>query len=74
MQLNKIWREREKRVIEKAKLKCESEVMNLRRQMTMKTGFDEFTAQKMIAKLKKDLKNAREESRKFMVERNKLAK
>jgi hypothetical protein len=42
--------------------------------MTMKTGFDEFTAQKTIAKLKKDLKNSREECRKYIIERNKLSK
>jgi len=71
--LNKIWREREKKVIEKAKMRCETEVMNLRRQISMKTGFDEFTAQKQISKLKKDLKHAREEYRKYIIERNKLS-
>ena len=55
-------------------MKSETEVMNLRRKITMKTGYDEFTAQKTISKLKKDLKIAREECRKNISERNKLAK
>ena len=69
--LNKIWREREKKVIARTKTKYESEVLNLRRQMTMKTGLDEFTAIKTISMLKCELKQAREEARNNLVLKNK---
>lgn len=46
--------------------------MNLRRKMTMKSPFDEFTAGRTISKLKKDLKNTREDLRNNIVERNRL--
>jgi hypothetical protein len=72
--LNKIWREREKKVIARTKTKYESEVLNLRRQMTMKTGFDEFSALKTISLLKNELKQAREESRNYLLARNKIKK
>ena len=72
--LNKIWREREKKVIARTKTKYESEVLNLRRQMTMKTGLDEFTAMKTISLLKTELKQAREEARNNLVVRNKNKK
>ena len=72
--LNKIWREREKKVIARTKTKYESEVLNLRRQMTMKTGLDEFTAMKTISLLKTELKQAREDARNNLVIRNKNKK
>jgi len=72
--LNKIWREREKKVIARTKTKYESEVLNLRRQMTMKTGFDEFSAMKTISLLKNELKQVREEARNYLVTRNKIKK
>jgi len=70
--LNKIWREREKKIVSRTKTKYESEVLNLRRQMTMKTGFDEFSAMKEISKLKNELKQAREDCRNYLVVRNKI--
>jgi hypothetical protein len=72
--LNKIWREREKKVIARTKTKYESEVLNLRRQMTMKTGFDEFSAMKTISLLKAELKQARDEARNNLVTRTKIKK
>ena len=72
--LNKIWREREKKVIARTKTKYESEVLNLRRQMTMKTGFDEFSAMKTITLLRNELKQAREEARNYLLARNKIKK
>jgi len=68
--LNKIWRDREKKVIARTKTKYEGEVLNLRRQMTMKTGFDEFSAMKQISLLKAELREAREENTKNLVQRN----
>jgi hypothetical protein len=70
--LNKIWRERENKQISRIKTKYQTEVMNLRRKSNMKTSFDEFTAVKTISKLKKDLKNVRDDLRNQIVEKNKL--
>ena len=72
--LNKIWREREKKVIARTNTKYESEVLNLVRQMTMKTGFDEFSALNTISLLKNELKQVREEARNYLVTRNKIKK
>ena len=54
------------------KTKYTSEVMTLKRKISMKTPYDEYTAVKQISKLKKDLKNTREDANKYMIERNKL--
>jgi len=54
------------------KTKYTSEIMTLRRKISMKSPYDEFTAIKTISKLKKDLKNTREDANKYMIERNKL--
>lgn len=72
--LNKIWREREKKQISRIKTKYQSEIMGLRRKANMSTTFDEFTASKTISKLKKDLKNAKDDLRSQIVEKNKLKK
>ena len=69
--LNRIWRDREKKQISRIKTKYQGEVMNLRRKANMQTGYDEFTAGKTICKLKKDLKNVREDLRTHIVEKNK---
>jgi hypothetical protein len=70
--LNKIWRDRENKQIARIKTKYQTEVMNLRRKSNMKSSFDEFTAVKTINKLKKDLKNVRDDLRTQVVEKNKL--
>lgn len=46
--------------------------MTLRRKISMQSPYDQFTAIKTISKLKKDLKNTREDANKYMIERNKL--
>ena len=46
--------------------------MNLRRKSNMRSSFDEFSAVKTINKLKKDLKNVRDDLRTQVVEKNKL--
>jgi hypothetical protein len=70
--LNKIWRDREKKQIARLKTKYQNEIMSLRRKATMRTSYDEFTAGKTICKLKKDLKNVRDDLRTQIVEKNKL--
>ena len=46
--------------------------MSLRRKLAMKSGYDEFTAQKTINKLKKDLKKTKDDLRDNIVLNNKL--
>ena len=70
--LNKIWQEREKKQINRLKSQYQSEIMSLRRKLAMKTGYDEFTAAKTISKLKKDLKQTRDDLRDNIVLNNKL--
>lgn len=70
--LNKIWRDREKKQIARIKTKYQNEVMSLRRKMNMRSPYDEFTALKTISKLKKDLKQTRDDLRNNVVESKKL--
>lgn len=70
--LNKIWQEREKKQVNKLKSKYQGEIQSLRRKLAMKSGYDEFTAQKKISKLKKDLKQTRDDLRDNIVINNKL--
>ena len=70
--LNKIWQEREKQQINRLKAKYKNEITSLKRKVTMKSGFDEYTAQKTISKLKKDLKQTKEDLRDNIVLNNKL--
>lgn len=70
--LNKIWQEREKKQVNRLKSQYQSEIMSLRRKLAMKTGYDEFTAAKTISKLKKDLKQTRDDLRDNIVLNNKL--
>ena len=70
--LNKIWRERESKQIARLKTKYQSEIMGLRRKANMRSTFDEFTAGKTISKLKKDLRNVKDDLRGQIVEKNRL--
>ena len=70
--LNKIWKEKEKKEMNKIKKKYQTEINNLKRKLTMKSGYDEFTAQKTISKLKKDLKKTKNDLKENIVLNNKL--
>ena len=70
--LNKIWQEREKKQINRLKSQYQSEIMSLRRKVAMRSGYNEFTAQKTISKLKQDLKQTRDDLRDNIVLNNKL--
>ena len=70
--LNKIWQDRERKQVNQLKSKYQGEIMSLRRKLAMKSGYDEFTAQKTIAKLKRDLKQTRDDLRDNIVLNNKL--
>ena len=56
----------------KIKKKYQTEINNLKRKLTMKSGYDEFTAQKTISKLKKDLKKTKNDLKENIVLNNKL--
>jgi len=70
--LNKIWRDREQKQISRLKTKYQSEIMGLRRKMMMRSPFDEFQSNKTISRLKKDLKNVKDDLRTHIVEKNRL--
>jgi len=70
--LNKIWRERERKQLQRLKTKYQNEIIALRSKISMRSPFDEFTAVKTINKLKKELKNTREDLRNQIVQKNKL--
>jgi hypothetical protein len=70
--LNKIWRDREQKQISRLKTKYQSEIMGLRRKNMMRSPYDEFQSNKTISRLKKDLKNVKDDMRNHLVEKNKL--
>lgn len=70
--LNRIWREREQKEINRTKNKYQTEIMSLRRKLAMKSGYDEYTAKSQIAKLKKEIKKTRDDLRDNIVLNNKL--
>lgn len=55
-ELNRIWRERERKQVERVKGRYGVELANLRRQMAMRVPFTEVQANKHIAKLRAEIK------------------
>ncbi len=49
--LNRIWRDRERKQIARVKLHCSQEIAQLKRQLINRAPFDEVTAKKNIARL-----------------------
>ena len=72
--LNKIWKTKEKKEINKIKNKYQNEIIDLKRKLAMKSGYDEFISQKTISKLKKDLKKTKTDLKENIVLNNKLKK
>ena len=66
--LNQIWKDYYSKQIKTLKSKNAEEINKLKRQLVMKSGYNEFVAQKTISHLKKDLKktktNLKENSKK----------
>ena len=58
--INKIYKTREKKEMNKIKNKYQNEINELKRKLSMRSGYDEFISQKTIAKLKKDLKKTKD--------------
>ena len=59
--LNKIWREREKKQISRMKQECQEKISHLKRQLSHRTPFDEIYAKKNISRLQKKLTNVKQE-------------
>ncbi|CDW72654.1 UNKNOWN [Stylonychia lemnae] len=59
--LNKIWREREKKQIQRIKQQSQNEIIQLKRQLSHRTTFDEVHAKKNISRLKNKLHTVKTE-------------
>ena len=70
-ELNRIWRDRERKQINRLKNKSHNEVNQLRRQLAMRAPHDEVQSQKQISRLKHDLRSCQTDLRdtKAMLER-----
>jgi hypothetical protein len=70
--LNRIWRLREIKQINRIKNQYQSEIESLRRKLAMKPSYNEFNAKKTISLLRNDLKKTRDDLRDNIVLNNKL--
>jgi len=61
--LNRIWRERERKQIDRIKTKLTSENADLKRQLAMRVPFDEVQANKHIARLKADIRTIQKDTK-----------
>lgn len=68
-ELNKIWSQREQRLIQRIKANCAAEISSLRRQLAYNPRYDEQQAQSTISRLKKELKQAYKENREAYAQR-----
>jgi len=59
--LNKIWRDREKKQISRIKAQCTQEVNSLKRQLSHRTPYDHLQYKKSVSSLKTKLTSARQE-------------
>lgn len=59
--LNKIWSEREAKLVSRLKQSYQGEIMALRRKAVYKSPYDEVQSGKTISKLKKDLKKTKDD-------------
>ncbi len=69
--MNKIWKEKEKIQVEAIKKKYQTEVLDLRRKISMRSTMTEHDSGKTINKLRKELRSTREDLNKHIVLRNK---
>ena len=67
-ELNKIWRERERKQIARVRNECNAEVTALRRQLANAAPLDEFKSKTEISKLRTSLKQVQKENRKNISE------
>lgn len=69
-ELNKVWRDRERRQIARVKNSCSTELKDLRRQMTMRAPVSENKLQKEVQRLKDQLKEAKRDLRNNVAKRH----
>lgn len=62
-ELNKVWRERERKQVTRIRNKCNQEIANLRRQVAMTAPVKENNSKRQISRLKEQLKVAQKELR-----------
>ena len=55
--LNRIWREREKKQITRIKASCREELNTLKRQLSFRTSYDQLVSKKTVAHMKTQIKN-----------------
>lgn len=68
-ELNKVWRDRERRQIARVKLQCNTEIKDLRRQITMQAPVSETNQTRQITRLKDQLKEAKKDLRNNVAKR-----
>mmetsp|Transcript_29065 Transcript_29065/g.52010 ORF Transcript_29065/g.52010 Transcript_29065/m.52010 type:complete len:347 (+) Transcript_29065:135-1175(+) len=61
--LNKLWRAREKKLVQKVRAECVNDVAELRRELAARKKVDEYSADRSISRLKTDLKAANKDLR-----------
>lgn len=62
-ELNRIWKDRERKQIERIRYKCTKEVMSLRRQLNMRVPYDEVQTKRELERLRVELQRSRKEVR-----------
>ena len=63
LELNKVWREREKRQVDRLKAKYSLEMSDLKRQLAMRVPFIEVQANKHIAKLRAEIRTLQRDAK-----------
>jgi len=63
--INKIWRLREKSLVNQVKSKCNRELETLRRKLSMRPDYNQVQSQREISRLKGDLKKAQSDLKTF---------
>ena len=72
--LNKIWQEREKKQIQRIKVKSTEEITKLKRQLVSRTPYDALQAKKTISRLTTELNAAKAELNKAQLQKDKNLK
>jgi len=69
--LNKIWKERERKIVEKIKKEFMSEIASLKRQLSSRVPFEEVVANRQITRLKSEIQNANKEAKQNQIAKEK---
>jgi len=69
--LNKIWKERERKIVGKIKKEFMSEIASLKRQLSSRVPFEEVVANRQITRLKSEIQNANKEAKQNQIAKEK---